>query len=623
MKDLLYSYPFWLALFSVFVMALERVFPWRREQKQLRPYLWSDLIHLVFNGHFLGALVYGIYAGWVHERLVAWLEGLGLASALYAGVAGTWPIWAQIVVALLVVDFVQWAVHNLLHRITPLWELHKVHHSIVDGEMDFIVSFRFHWLEVVIYKSFLYVPLAFFGFGMEAIFFHAVFGTLVGHFNHANLNITWGPLKYLLNSPRMHIWHHDYEGDERTTKNFGIILSVWDWIFGTAYMPEHPPARLGYAGVEKMPRDFLAHAAWPLSAFATRKAVLAVAASGLGLLALGGLYGLSRGPLAFAGGLAQGPSSQPAKISLRDALHPPAEAQRALARFGEAAKAAGYAHPEWMVSAEEVAAALGAPELVLFDVRPEARYREGHLPTARNVDRDDYSVSAPVPGLSRRPEELVALLEREGVEDGAVLVLYGDGGAEPFRLWWTLRETIGVEARILDGGVQAWKRLLLPTDRAKEPKVAAGRLTTKISRRPALERWEELEARLRAPAHEAGGEVVLVDTRTVEEYRGEKKDEKAARAGRIPGAIHLSWSEFLVSLDDPRLRRPDELRATLEGLGIDRRDTVLTYCQSGTRSAVLVYALLQLGYSDAQLGNYGGSWAEYSRLETPVEVGPR
>lgn len=621
MKDLVYSYPFWLALFSVFVMALERLFPWRKQQRQLRPYLWSDLIHLVWNGHFLGVLVYGIYSAWIHGPLVAWLEGLGLADSLYAGVAGTWPVAAQIVVALFVVDFVQWGVHNLLHRVTPLWSLHKVHHSIVDGEMDFIVSFRFHWMEVVIYKSFLYVPLAFFGFGMEAIFFHAAFGTLIGHLNHANLHITWGPLRYLLNSPAMHIWHHDYEGDEKTTKNFGIIFSVWDWIFGTAYMPAQPPARLGYAGVEQMPRDFFAQAAWPLSAVAPRKTALAITASSLGLVVLFGLYALSKGPLVFAGGMARGPSSQPAKVSLRDAIHPPERARAALPRFGAAAKAAGYARPEWMVSAEELSAALGAPELVLFDVRPEARYREGHLPTARNVDRADYSVSEPVPGLSRSPEELVALLEREGVSERSVLVLYGDGGAEPFRLWWTLREALGLEARILDGGVQAWKRLLLPTDSAPAPEVPRARFTAKLARRPPLERWEEVRARLAAPAHEAGGEVVLVDTRTLEEHRGDKKDDRAARAGRIPGSIHLSWSEFLVSLDDPRLVRPAEMSAVLARLGIDRRDTVLTYCQSGTRSAVLVYALLELGFTDAQLGNYGGSWAEYSRLDAPVETG--
>lgn len=618
MRDLLYSYPAWLALFSVFVMALERLAPWRPQQRQLRPYLWSDLLHLVFNGHFLGVLVYGVYTGFVHAPLVALLDRAGLASALYAGAASLWPTAVQVVVALVVVDFTQWLVHNLLHRVTALWQIHKVHHSIVDGEMDFIVSFRFHWLEVVVYKSVLYVPLAFFGFGMEAIFFHAVFGTLIGHLNHANVDIGWGPLRYVLNSPRMHIWHHDYEGDEKTTKNFGIILSVWDWIFGTAHLPDHPPARLGYAGVEAMPRDFLSHAAWPLSASPRGRTAMS---SVLGVVVLGALFVASRGPHPFRADMPDGASSQPAKISLREALHPPEEATRALAQLGHAAGEAGWAHPEWMASASEVAAALGAPELVLIDVRPKARYEQGHLPTARNMDRADYSVSSPVPGLSRSAEELDLALEAEGVTDRSVIVLYGDGGAEPYRLWWTLREVLGVDARIMDGGVQAWKALELPTDNAPEPAVAAGRYSPRATRRPPLEHWDEVRTRLAAPAFAEGGEVVLVDTRTVEEFRGEKQDEKAKRAGHIPGAKHLSWSEFLVSLDEPRLRAPEALRALLTPLGLDPRDTVIAYCQSATRSAVLYYGLLQLGFDAAQLGNYGGSWAEYSRLDEPLATG--
>lgn len=618
MRDLLYSYPAWLALFSVLVMALERLAPWRPQQRQLRPYLWSDVLHLVFNGHFLGVLVYGVYTAFVHAPLVALLERAGVASALYAGAASLWPTALQVVVALVVVDFTQWLVHNLLHRVTALWQIHKVHHSIVDGEMDFIVSFRFHWLEVVVYKSVLYVPLAFFGFGMEAIFFHAVFGTLIGHLNHANVDLSWGPLRYVLNSPRMHIWHHDYEGDEETTKNFGIILSVWDWIFGTAHLPDHPPARLGYAGVETMPRDFLSHAAWPLSASPRGRTAMS---SVLGVVVLGALFVASRGPHPFRADMPDGASSQPAKISLREALHPPEEATRALAQLGHAAGAAGWAHPEWMASAAEVAAALGAPELVLIDVRPKARYEQGHLPTARNMDRADYSVSTPVPGLSRSAEELDLALEAEGVTDRSVIVLYGDGGAEPYRLWWTLREVLGVEARLMDGGVQAWKALELPTDNAPEPAVAAGQYSPRATRRPPLEHWDEVRARLAAPAFAEGGEVVLVDTRTLEEFRGEKQDEKAKRAGHIPGAKHLSWSEFLVSLDDPRLRTPDELRASLARVGVDPRDTVITYCQSATRSAVLYFGLLQLGFDAAQVGNYGGSWAEYSRLGEPLATG--
>lgn len=622
MNELVKSYPFWLALLSLLVLTAERIAPWRKDQEFLRPFLWSDVLHLVFNGHFLGVVVYGLYSHWIHAPLITWLEGLGVSNTIYAGVAATWPIGVQIVVALFAVDFVQWLVHNLLHRFTPLWQIHKVHHSIVDGEMDFIVSFRFHWLEVVLYKSFLYVPLAFFGFGMEAIFVHAVFGTLIGHLNHSNLKLSYGPLRYLLNSPRMHIWHHDYEGDEKTTKNFGIIFSIWDWIFGTAYMPEEPPAKLGYAGVDRMPKDFFAQALWPISGLMKRGPALGALSSMLGLLLLSGLYMLAQGQSALAGPRAESPSSQPARMSVEEAIHAPEAARPALAKLGTAAKAAGYAHPEWLASAEEVSQALGAPELVLIDVRPKERYAEGHLPTAKNVTREDYSVSTPVPGLSRDAEALRSMLEARGVSAKSTLVLYGDGGAEPYRLWWTLKEVLGFEARIMDGGVQAWKKLLLPTDTRAEVASSVGRLPQTTAKRPRLEHWPEVEARLRQAHPESGAEVLLIDTRTAQEYRGEKQDKNAARAGRIPGALHLSWADFLVSLDDPRLRPVEELKTLLAAHSIGPRDSVVAYCQSATRSAVLVFALLQLGHDEDRIDNYGGSWAEYSRLDAPLETGP-
>ena len=260
-------YPLSLLAISIGVMALEAWRPWRSAQRQFRPRLISDLTHLVFNGHFLGVLVYLAWERGIEPAVRGSLDRTGLGSWGFFDAAATWPIWVQIVVALFVIDLVQWGVHNLLHRVPFLWEYHKVHHSVRDGEMDWIVSFRFHWMEVVVYKSVLYLPLAFFGFGTEAILTHAIFGTLIGHLNHANLNWDYGPLRYLLNNPRMHLWHHDVNGDAKSTVNFGVVFSCWDYLFGTARVPHDPPEAIGFDGVERLPKHFLGHALWPLGAW--------------------------------------------------------------------------------------------------------------------------------------------------------------------------------------------------------------------------------------------------------------------------------------------------------------------------------------------------------------------
>jgi len=139
-------------------------------------------------------------------------------------------------------------VHNLLHRVPALWELHKVHHS--SRSLDWLANWRFHVLEIVVYRALLYVPLGLLGANGQALFAVGVWNTFMGHYTHANTRIGLGPFRYLLNSPRMHLWHHTHASAGPVNKNFGIGLSVWDWVFRTAYIPEHDPSRLGFQGGE-------------------------------------------------------------------------------------------------------------------------------------------------------------------------------------------------------------------------------------------------------------------------------------------------------------------------------------------------------------------------------------
>jgi sterol desaturase/sphingolipid hydroxylase (fatty acid hydroxylase superfamily) len=276
---------------------LERLFPARPRQKAFRKHFFDDFLHLVFNGHFLGIIVFGIASGWLLPGLDRLLGGQGLTSWIGRDVAATWPLWVQIPVAIFFIDFLQWGVHYLLHRVPLFWKAHQCHHSVKDGEMDWIVAFRFQWTEIVIYRALLYLPLAWLGFGAIPVMVHAVFGTLIGHLNHANLDWDYGPLKYLLNNPRMHIWHHDYNAKGTDCGNFGIIFSCWDWIFGTARMPDHPPERIGFQGDDEYPTSWAEQELWPLSRnFGSGPGGKIAAVLGVAALIAGGWW-LSKHPL--------------------------------------------------------------------------------------------------------------------------------------------------------------------------------------------------------------------------------------------------------------------------------------------------------------------------------------
>ncbi|MCA9577577.1 MAG: sterol desaturase family protein [Myxococcales bacterium] len=254
------SYPAWLAGISLAFALLERARPRYSAQRVLRRGVVRDLLYVVWNGHFL-AVVLALAANplaAVVDRLASDHLGMDLHRAVAAG----WAPALQFGVGLVAMDFAQWCIHNLLHRVPLLWRFHKVHHSIV--ELDWLGNLRFHWFEIVVYRTLQYLPLAFFGFSAEVLFALAVFNTAVGHFTHANLRAPIGPLGYVLNHPAMHAWHHVHPDAGPVNKNFGITLSVWDWLFGTAHVPDAPPARLGFEGIETFPETFPGQLLYPL-----------------------------------------------------------------------------------------------------------------------------------------------------------------------------------------------------------------------------------------------------------------------------------------------------------------------------------------------------------------------
>lgn len=124
--------------------------------------------------------------------------------------------------------------------------------------MGFAAHLRFHWMESIIYKTITYIPLMFIGFGLDDFFYLHTFTIAWGHFNHANFVMPLGPLKYIFNSPQMHIWHHAKELPKgKYGVNFGLTLSLWDYIFKTNHQPEDgKDIELGFKGDEQYPSQF-------------------------------------------------------------------------------------------------------------------------------------------------------------------------------------------------------------------------------------------------------------------------------------------------------------------------------------------------------------------------------
>lgn len=250
-----YTNYFWgLTLISLVVWLLEIIFPWRKEQSIFRKDFWMDSFYMFFNFFLFAIAISGFY-----ELLGVLFKDMGISAQSLTLIDTTaWPMWSQLLVFFIVLDFVQWFTHILLHKYTFLWKFHKVHHSV--KEMGFAAHLRYHWMENVLYK-----PLKTFGvmilggFEPEQAYIVHFLAITIGHFNHANIKITWGPLKYLINNPVMHLYHHAHDFPKGTYGvNFGISLSLWDYIFGTHHIPEDSGTiELGFPGDDEFPKDFI------------------------------------------------------------------------------------------------------------------------------------------------------------------------------------------------------------------------------------------------------------------------------------------------------------------------------------------------------------------------------
>ncbi|MEO1253311.1 MAG: sterol desaturase family protein [Bacteroidota bacterium] len=251
-----HSYFYWLVGVSAFFLVLEWMKPWRKNQAKFRRDFWLDFFYMFFNFFLFSLIVFNAASDVVVRFFNDLLASVGITN-LVAFEVMTWPTWSHLLLGFFVRDFVQWWTHRLLHRVPFLWEFHKVHHSV--KEMGFAAHLRFHWMETIVYRTIEYIPLALIGIGLRDFFIIHIFTLAIGHFNHSNLKINLGPLKYIFNNPQMHIWHHakTLPNERFYGVNFGLTLRVWVYLFGTNYIPESGrDIELGFSEDEQFPQTF-------------------------------------------------------------------------------------------------------------------------------------------------------------------------------------------------------------------------------------------------------------------------------------------------------------------------------------------------------------------------------
>ena len=186
---------------------------------------WMNNLGLVFFNSFILRVLFPVVAAGL--ATIATYNGWGLFN--YFAV----PFWLAVITSIIIMDFVIYIQHVMVHAIPVLWRLHRVHHA--DLDFDVTTGSRFHTLEIILSMLIKFVTILLLGPPIVAVIIFEVILNATAMFNHGNISLPKIIDKYLrlfVVTPDMHRVHHSVEDDEANS-NFGFSLPWWDRLFGT------------------------------------------------------------------------------------------------------------------------------------------------------------------------------------------------------------------------------------------------------------------------------------------------------------------------------------------------------------------------------------------------------
>ncbi len=238
---------------TIIFAAIEKLFPLYKGQLIFRKEWQTDMVHFAVN-HFIVGLAL-LTVNFAIHRLFGWMANDTVREAVQAI-----HFVPQLLLCVLAADVVQYWTHRSYHEIPFLWRFHAVHHSA--KTMDWLAGSRQHMLELIVTRVGVLGALYVLGFDKRVMDVYIVIVGFQAVFNHANVHLPWGPLKYLIVTPDFHHWHHSSD-DVAIDRNYAAHFAFIDHAFGTAIKGQTGfPENYGVVG-DYVPDGFLRQLAFP------------------------------------------------------------------------------------------------------------------------------------------------------------------------------------------------------------------------------------------------------------------------------------------------------------------------------------------------------------------------
>ncbi len=277
---------------------------------------------------------------------------------------------------------------------------------------------------------------------------------------------------------------------------------------------------------------------------------------------------------------------------------------------------------KWLVESEWLAQHLDAPDLVVLDgswhLPTENRdtyqeYLAAHIPGALFFDIDEIAdTDSSLPHMLPSPEKFSSRMRRMGIGDGIRIVAYDSAGLfSAARVWWTFRDMRVEEVAVLNGGLPKWRSEGRPLEDGPPPHRTERHFTSRRRAEMVRDRGDVL-----AIAGDRSAQIV--DARSAARFAGSAPEPRPGlRSGHIPGSLNIPYDALLNV--DGTLKSAPQLKAVLDGAGVDLSRAVVTTCGSGVTASIVALALAIVGHRNASV--YDGSWSEWGAdADLPIET---
>ncbi len=219
-----YSQPI-LYLGTALILTLERLFPVDRGQKTFTVGFLQDIVWVGLQA-IAAATLLAVYVNFlvsIYKEHLDFLTVPGITEL---------PLFLKYAIWILAVDLTSWFHHWVKHKVPWFWQIHAVHHS--QREMNLFTDLRYHAFEYLISRTLVTFPLMMLGTNLKEILYFNLIHEWYTRMYHARIGSNFGWLRYILVTPQSHRIHHSRKS-AHVDKNFGVIFSFWDRLFGTQY----------------------------------------------------------------------------------------------------------------------------------------------------------------------------------------------------------------------------------------------------------------------------------------------------------------------------------------------------------------------------------------------------